>query len=89
MFTAEKKIIETNGLYLYCVIGNYEAGKYISIINWGVAAELSSSEFDIKYNTEKIYKALMRSEHKGYMPQSEEKGKQIAKEILTEAFYKR
>ncbi len=59
-FTAQETSINYDGISYLCAFGTHINGGWIAILNFGVAAELSSD--DGAYNTEKIEKALRRSD---------------------------
>lgn len=80
-FNAEKEQIEIDGLMYCCVYGTYESGAWLSILNFGVAAELSAMASDTAYNADKIYKALLHSPDIAWLPQSEQAQKAIAAEL--------
>ena len=80
-FKANKEQIEIDGLMYYCVYGTYESGAWLSILNFGVAAELSASASDTAYNADKIHKALLHTPDIAWLPQSEQAQKAIAAEL--------
>lgn len=59
--TVNEVTISVDGISFLCLCGNHINGAYISILDAGVAAELSSCTGDYDYNAEKILDALERS----------------------------
>lgn len=49
--------IDIGDLNFLCAFGTHINGGWTAIINWGIAAELSSFG-DIDYNTDRLYAAL-------------------------------
>lgn len=80
-FKANKEQIEIDGLMYYCVYGTYEGGAWLSILNFGVSAELSAMASDEQYNAQKIHKALLHSPDIAWLPQDEQAQKAIAAEL--------
>ena len=62
-YTASSKevSISCQGLNFLCICGIHINGGYVAILNWGVAAELSGSEYQDGYNCQKILAALRHS----------------------------
>lgn len=73
--------IECHGLSFLCIIGEHINGKFITIVNWGVSAELSANANDIGYNTDRIHEALKRAHCAGYLPNDENARYMIAQDI--------
>lgn len=76
--TVREISICTHGLAFLCLAGNHINGGYISIVNFGVSAELSAS--DTGYNTANILAALKRSKD-AWLPKSAATLKEIALEL--------
>ncbi len=80
-FTAKEDSINCHGLNFLCVYGEHINGGYVAIINWGVAAELSASKYDIDYNRINILAALERSDSSNWLPTSNEARSAIARDL--------
>ena len=77
--TAKEESIDCHGLSFLCIYGAHINGGYVSIMNWGVAAELSFTEKG--YNTEQILAALNRSPEQGWLPSDEEARRAVARDL--------
>ena len=77
--TAKEESIDCHGLSFLCIYGAHINGGYVSIMNWGVAAELSLTEKG--YNTEQILAALNRSPEQGWLPSDEEARRAVARDL--------
>ena len=78
---AKEESIDCHGLNFLCVYGKHINGGFVAIINWGVAAELSSHGSDLSYNRSKILEALERSPDVAWLPTDEEARTAIARDL--------
>ncbi len=79
--TAREIDFQVHGLSFLCIFGTHVNGGYVSILNWGVSAELSSRSSDVLYNRDKILEALQRSPDKCYLPYGEENQRYLARDL--------
>ncbi len=79
--TAREIDFQVHGLSFLCIFGTHVNGGYVSILNWGVSAELSSRLSDVLYNRDEILKALHRSPYKWYLPDEEENQRYLVRDL--------
>lgn len=85
--TSKELRIDLNGLSFLTICGKHINGGYACIPYWGFAFELSDSEFDVKYNADKISKALIACDSV-YLPNNEKERREMGvalSEIITKA----
>lgn len=76
--TSEEASITCAGYDFLCIYGAHVNGNYISIVNWGVSAELGNAD-DIFYNRGAIADCLLKSA----TPLRERDAYDIAEEMAT------
>lgn len=79
--TAKEENINCHGLSFLCVLGEHINGGYVAILNWGVAAELSSHHNELDYNRKRILEALERSPYVSYLPSDEKTRSAVARDL--------
>lgn len=60
--------IQVNGFSFLCIFGTHTNGGFISIVNWGVSAEISAwkNKSNFLYNTNRIFEAFERSKMENF-----------------------
>lgn len=79
--TAKEESIDCHGLSFLCVYGRHVNGGFVAIINWGVAAELSTYKHDTGYNHSRILDALERSPDVDWLPSDEDARSAVARDL--------
>lgn len=75
--------IQVNGFPFLCIFGTHTNGGFISIVNWGVSAEISAwkNKSNFLYNTNRIFEAFERSKDGELLSDDKNVRFQIAREI--------
>ena len=78
---AKEESIDCHGLNFLCIYGKHVNGGFVAITNWGVAAELSTHQYDTNYNTSKILAALERSPEEAWLPSDPDARSAVAHDL--------